>query len=114
MTSQELKNVVSQIASTKEQEEYSIPLCITDIVNVCREYNKLGHNIQSQVEKILNVGVEESIKSGFVKQQALPHIKNFLQSIENNAYFGEASEQAQECIYLIDIYYNNSLNNNYN
>lgn len=87
--------------SNDKDEEFSIPLDISDIINICREYNKLGWQIQNQVENILEVGVEESIKSGIVKQQSLPHIKSFLRAIGKNAYFGDAVDQAHDCINLI-------------
>jgi hypothetical protein len=86
---------------TSKEDEFSIPLDISDIINICREFNKLGWQIQNQVENILEVGVEESIKSGIVKQQSLPHIKSFLKAICQNPYFGEAILQAKEVIYLI-------------
>lgn len=94
-------NGVNAVSSTSNDEEYSIPLDISDIITICREFNKLGWQIQNQVENILEVGVEESIKSGIVKQQSLPHIKSFLRSIGNNAYFGDAVSQAEDCIKLI-------------
>jgi len=87
--------------SNDQDEEFSIPLDISDIINICREYNKLGWHIQNQVENILEVGVEESIKSGNVKRESLPHIKSFLNSICSNAYFGDAVSQANDCIELI-------------
>lgn len=90
--------------SNDQDEEFSIPLDISDIINICREYNKLGWQIQNQVENILEVGVEESIKSGNVKRESLPHIKSFLHSICSNAYFGDAVSQANDCIQLISEY----------
>jgi len=92
--------LVSSSTSTDE-EEYSIPLDISDIIIVCREFNKLGWNIQNQVEQILEIGVEESINNGYVKYESLPHIKSFLKSIGQNAYFGDAVSQAYDCIKLI-------------
>lgn len=90
--------------TNNKDDEYDIPLDISDIINICREYNKLGLQIQNQVENILEVGVEESIRTGNVKQQSLPHIKDFLKSICNNAYFGDATYQANDCIKLIQKY----------
>lgn len=87
--------------TNNKDDEYDIPLDISDIINICREYNKLGWQIQNQVENILEAGVEESIKTGHVKQQSLPHIKSFLKSICDNAYFGDAVTQAYDCINLI-------------
>lgn len=106
MNAHDLKDVLNLMnTETKtETEEYSIPLDISDIISICREYNKLGWQIQNQVENILEVGVEESIKTGFVKQQSLPHIKNFLKRICENAYFGDAVSQACDCIELINQY----------
>lgn len=107
MTAQDLETltlVSSTTTSSQQEEEYSIPLDISDIIAICREFNKLGWQIQNQIENILEVGVEESIKSGTVKQQALPYIKNFLHAISRNAYFGDAVAQAEECIHLISAY----------
>lgn len=85
-------------------EEFSIPLDISDIISICQEYHKLGWQIQSQVENILENGVEESIQKGIVKRTSLPHIKGFLNSICNNPYFGDAVSQAKDCIELIKQY----------
>lgn len=106
MTAQDLEALalVSKTTSNDQEEEYSIPLDISDIITVCREYNKLGWQIQTQVENILEVGVAESIKNGSVKRESLPHIKSFLQQITKNAYFGDAVSQAQDCIQLIQEY----------
>lgn len=106
MTAHELDlALVSSTTSTdKKDEEFSIPLDISDIINICREFTKLGWQIQGQVENILEVGVDESIKSGNVKRESLPHIKSFLYSICRNAYFGDAVSQAQDCIRLIQDY----------
>lgn len=96
--------LVSTSTSNDQDDEYSIPLDISDIISICREYNKLGWQIQSQVENILEVGVAESIKNGIVKKESLPHIKSFLLSISKNAYFGDAVSQADDCIQLIQEY----------
>jgi hypothetical protein len=95
-------------------EEFSIPLDISDIINICREYSNLGWQVQNQVEQILEVGVEESIKSGFVKKESLPHIKNFLISIHSNPYWGDASAQADICVKLISKYELNQKSDNLN
>lgn len=92
------------LVSSETDDEYSIPLDISDIITICREFNKLGWQIQNQVERILEVGVEESIKGGYVKRESLPHIKSFLHCISQNAYFGDAVSQAKECIELIKEY----------
>ncbi len=93
------------------EEEYNIPLDISDIINICREYNKLGMNIQSQVESILENGVEEAMEMKIVKEESLPHIKHFLKAINNNAYFGDAASQANDVIMLITQYEKKNQNN---
>jgi hypothetical protein len=87
-----------------DDEEFSIPLDISDIISICREYNKLGSMIQLQVEQILEIGVEEAVKASAVKQESLPDIRQFLSRICENAYFGEAVDQSRMCIKLIDKY----------
>lgn len=104
MTAPELELSLVSTTSEEKEEEYSIPLDISDIITVCREFNKLGWQIQQQVENILEVGVEESIRSDHVKKESLPHIKSFLRVIGKNAYFGDAVSQAHDCIKLIQSY----------
>lgn len=108
MTAQKLDalGLNATITPNETDEEFSIPLDISDIISICREYNKLGWQIQNQVENILEVGVQESIKTGHVKKESLPHIKSFLKQITQNAYFGDATTQAEECIFLIENYQN--------
>lgn len=115
MNTLELETLVSSSPSSNEtKEEFSIPLNINDIINICREYNKLGWQIQNQVENILKIGVADSIKHGKVKIESLPHIKDFLCTICKNPYFGDAIDQAQECIYLIDDFTVEYKSSNYN
>jgi|ERR1035437_5951085 hypothetical protein len=105
MTAQKLE-VLSLITTTtsNKDDEFSIPMDISDIINICKVYNDLGYQIQNQMETILDLGVQESIKSGIVKQASLPHIKSFLKAVCSNAYFGDAIFQAEECIDLIKEY----------
>jgi hypothetical protein len=100
----ETLSLIETETTEEKDEEFSIPIDISDIINICKDFNSLGWQIQQQVENILEVGVEESIKSGFVKQESLPHIKYFLRRICDNAYFGDAVSQAQDCIRLIQEY----------
>lgn len=106
MTLNEFETIrlIDTSTSDDKTEEYNIPIDISDIISICREYNKLGWKLQSQIENILEVGVEESIKNGSVRQDSLPFIKDFLQQIVKNAYFGDATAQAQACIFLLDDY----------
>jgi hypothetical protein len=106
MTLDEFESLNALETSTSEEkdDEFSIPLDITDIISICKDFNSLGWQIQTQVENILEVGVEEAIKSGNVKKESLPRIKFFLRKICGNAYFGDAVSQAQDCIRLIQDY----------
>lgn len=106
MTLDEFESLDTIETSTSEEkdDEFSIPLDISDIISICRDFNSLGWQTQQQVENILEVGVEESIRSGNVKEESLPRIKFFLRKICGNAYFGDAVSQAQDCIRLIQDY----------
>ena len=88
--------------STNEDSDFSIPLCIDDIINICQDFSKLGYSAQAQIDAILIMGVEEAISSGKVKQEYLPHIKFFFGRIIDNPYFGEASDQASDCLRSIE------------
>jgi len=91
-------------AHAEKDDEYSIPLCMDDIITICQQYSVLGYNIQQQINSIVDVGVEESIRSGVVKLGSLSHIKDFLRAITSNAYFGDAASQADDCISAIKQY----------
>lgn len=98
-----------QSSKSEDDQRFDIPLDISDIINVCKSYNKLGWNIQQQIEAILEFGVEDSIKDGRVKLESLPHIKDFLFSICEVAYFGDAAEIANTSIFLIEEYELNNI-----
>ena len=106
MTLDEFESLETVETTTSEEkdDEFSIPLTLSDIVSICRDFNSLGWQIQQQVENILEVGVEESIKSGNVKKESLPRIKFFLRKVCDNAYFGDAVSQAQDCLWLLQEY----------
>ena len=94
-------STTSSTPTKEKDEEYSIPIDISDILKICREYTKLNWKIQAQVEDILELGVEEAICSGSVQRESLPYIKDFLHRICDNPYFGDAVSQATDCIELI-------------
>ncbi len=99
-----LSLVETTTSSDNKDEEYSIPLDISDIISICKDFNSLGWQVQTQIDNILENGVEESIRNGSVKQESLPRIKYFLRRICGNAYFGDAVSQAQDCLLLIKQY----------
>ena len=95
----------SNLLATDQDERYSsIPLCINDIISICKDFSHLGFQIQNQIDNILEIGIEEAINNGSVKQISLPHIKFFLCRICDNPYFGDASLRAQDCLTLIKQY----------
>lgn len=106
MTAYALKvlNLEKSTLTNEKDDEYSIPICIDDIITICREYTKLNWQIQNQMENILESGVDEAIENGSVSKTSLPYIKNFLKRICDNPYFGEATDQANDCIELICQY----------
>jgi hypothetical protein len=108
MNAYELEVLQLEPVSNTKDDEYSIPLDTSDIIFICREYAKLGWQIQNQIEDILDIGVEEAIKSGTVQKTSLPYIKNFLMQITRNPYFGDAASQSNDCIRLIQQYEENN------
>ena len=85
-------------------DEFTIPLCISDLLTICKEYSVLGWNVQAQVEYILESGVEQAMLDKEVSLDSLPKIKSFLKTICLNPYFGEATFEACECIEMISAY----------
>lgn len=105
-------NLTVDTVGVNEEEYYSIPLDISDIISICKEYNKLGHQIQNQIDTILENGIDQTIKNGCIKIESLPYIKMFLKQIIKNPYFGDAATQAEDCLFLIDIYCENNEKHN--
>jgi hypothetical protein len=95
-------SLVEASASLEEKETLDIPIDIGDIIGVCKEYSALGWQIQTQIEAIKEFGLEDGVKRGSVKAQSLPLIRDFFKKIVENAWFGDAAEQAYELIMLID------------
>lgn len=86
------------------KQNLDIPIDINDIITICHEFNKLGNDLQHQIQCLFECGVEESVNSGKIKVKSLPLIKSFLMQIGENYYFGDAAEQAYDLIFLIDLY----------
>jgi len=101
-----LNNVelVSSQTSDQDEDNFENPIDISDIITVCKEYSKLGWQIQNQIEYITESGIEEAIQSGVVKTTSLPVIKHFLSVVSKNPLFGDASSQAEEVVALIEVY----------
>lgn len=115
MIAQKLETLALNTLNSNEEDEFTIPLDIQDIINICKEYNQLGWKMQNQVQDILEMGIEECIKTNKVNKESLPHIKNFLQQIIKNPYFGDSTFQSIEIIKEINRYMQESnQNKNYN
>lgn len=104
MTTNVSDNVNISSYVTDDEEEFENPIDIQDIITICKEYSKLGWQIQNQIEHITEMGIEESIKTGVVKVVSLPLIKYFLKTVSSNPLLGDASNQAEECVALIENY----------
>ena len=90
------------LAISQEFEEDSIPLDISDLLEICKEYSTCGYKIQSQIDLIWNEGFEYS--KSLIDNQSLPFIKNYFEKISKNPLFGDASYQAKDiCIKLNQI-----------
>lgn len=88
----------------EEEETFSVPLDIFDIINVCKQFSQLGFKVQAQIECIMELGIEEAVRNQMVSVASLPLIKNFLKEIVNNPYFGDATDQAFDCFHLIEMF----------
>lgn len=98
------ENSVNEVDSNKQEDNYGAPIDISDIINICKEFSQLGINMQNQIDNILDLGVEKAIRQNIVQVQSLPHIKQFLSHICSNVYLGDASEQANEVLFMIKAY----------
>lgn len=89
-------------SNVQYNEPLDTALNITDILAVCKQFSQLGWKIQSQLEYILEYGIEEAIQSNRIDAQTLPHIRDFLQLICENGYFGDAADQSLELLMMLD------------
>lgn len=85
----------------KENNDNDIPIDLSDVLNVCRNYAVLGINIQQQIEHIMEMGIDEAISSGTVKIEVLPHIREFLKLITDNL-LGDIVDQCFALMMMID------------
>lgn len=92
------------VNSTADEYTLDIPIDISDILTVCREYSQLGWQMQQQLEYVMEVGIEEAISSGKVNANVIPLMRDFLRVICQNAFFGDASDQSYQAIMMLDDY----------
>lgn len=101
---QSLKNEGLAHKKESETEKIDVPIDIGDIIEICREYHSLGWQIQNEIEFIRDFGIAEGLNRGVVKPESLFIIKSFFQKIVDNAWFGDAADQACEVAFAIEDY----------
>ncbi len=85
----------------ENEEVFSIPLNVSEILELCQKFSNLGFNIQHQLQDIAEYGVEESIKRGLVKKESLPFIQDFLSTLSKNSYLGDAAMEAETFLFML-------------
>lgn len=95
---------LSLVQPQASDDTFDIPIDINDIIEICKEYSKLGFKIQYQIQNIMEFGVQHCLDNHLIYISSLPLIKDFLNSICANAWFGDACLQANDCIALIEDY----------
>jgi hypothetical protein len=88
----------------RSADHFDVPLDLTDVLTVCREFSRLGYNIQAQIELLIDHGVENAINQQLIKRSSLPYIRSFLRTIVDAQYFGEAGSKADDLITEIDFF----------
>jgi hypothetical protein len=56
---------------------------LTTILDICKEYNRLGWAVQEQLEKVIDDSdnIKEMVEDGKLNPNALKYIKTFLENI---------------------------------
>jgi hypothetical protein len=85
-----------------EQETLDIPIGLSDLISLCQAYTEMTWQIRQQANDLIELGIDDALKTQAVSASSLPHIKSFLQQVQRNPYFGDAVAQAQEAIWLIE------------
>jgi hypothetical protein len=85
------------------ENEFSIPLNLFEIIDICKEYNNLNTYLQKQISNIMSEGISHCIENKLVDQKSFPELISFFEKIINNQYFGEARDQAIECVQVMSL-----------
>jgi hypothetical protein len=85
-----------------EQDTLDIPIDLSDLISLCEAYSQMTRTMQYQANELIELGIDNALKTRAVSASSLPHIKSFLQQIMRNPLFGDAVAQAQEAIWLIE------------
>ena len=91
-----------QLQLVQVEDPFNTPISTFDILAICREYSKLGYQMQQQVETLTELGIQDAINSRAISAAALPHIKFFYQQVIRNPLFGDAVDQAAEIVRAIE------------
>jgi len=86
-----------------EETKLDLPTHIGDIIDICEQYSMLGWSVRHQIKHLLEVGIDEAIQDGTVNVEALPHIRDFLESITEKM-FGDVIDQCYTAMMMIDDY----------
>jgi hypothetical protein len=87
-----------------KDDEFDIPLDISDILEICQEYNSLGFQLQGNLQNILEEGVEAVIASGKLNRKFIPFIIGFFDKLSKNAYLGDSAYQAKQLVEVLTQY----------
>lgn len=81
-----------------------IPLHISDITSICKQFSKLSSKSKVTLELILEEGIQ-AINSGKISYAEVFELKEFLVTIKDNPLFGDASQQADLILNEINYFY---------
>lgn len=81
-----------------------IPLHISDLTSICKQFSKLSSKSKVVLELILDEGIE-AINTGKISYAEVYELKEFLLTIKDNPLFGDASQQADLILNEITYFY---------
>lgn len=84
-------------------DEFSNPIDISDLLDICKEYSNSGSKIQSHIQRIYDEGFEYAVQ--FMEPESLPFIKSYFEKISKNPLFGDACCQANDIVLRINQHY---------
>ena len=84
------------------EDEFSSPIDMSDVLEICLEYSKAGPKIQNQINMIWEEGLDYSLD--LIEKENIPFIINFFNKISNNPLFGDASSQAKDVVEKLNLY----------
>jgi len=92
---------------SKKDDEFDIPLDISDFIDICKIYSKMG-DYQYFIDELAETKQVES-----VPVSVLPMMISFFEKLSQNPYFGDAATVSREFSNKLKKYlkqYNKTLN----